>query len=538
MPSFRHPLQVDLGRGIAVCPDSGLDEALRRILKGTIEAVGAPIGMIFLKDPQTKVLTLAASVGLSTESPAKRWHWHLQQSEGLIGDVDATGQPVFLELDYSHDLRAHQRVAEAEKLNSFIGVPINDNGECVGVMSVFTRPPDVLDERQIPVVTALGEVLGAAIREARLLDACMRARDDAKSTCDLFDTITRCIDDGIAVIESDLSISYANQAFANQAGMEVDEILGKTCFWVSHKRDKRCEPPEHECPMQSAYDTGRPQTAIHRHIDKVGGSIWVEVSCSPVFDTDGTIVRAVEVTRDITRRKTMEQDLLDAEKLAALGEMASTMAHEIRNPLAGMKGALEVISSKDETQPYAGVLRDVMEQIDRLSETAGSLLSFARPIAPRQVPTDLSKVIRKAHSLFEDQARRQGTEVILELDTSDRLLLLDPQITARALLNIALNALQAMGSGGRLIIRSRRDSEVGVATVSLTDEGPGMSPEVLEKIFTPFFSTKVRGTGLGLCVVKEIVERQGGAVEVTSEPGKGTTFVVTLPMARGGSATP
>lgn len=226
-------------------------------------------------------------------------------------------------------------------------------------------------------------------------------------------------------------------------------------------------------------------------------------------------------------RETQDQ-MIRTEKLAAMGQMASTLAHEIQNPLAGMRGALEVVLSEMNYEYPADILEKILEQIDRLSQTTTRVLSFSRHATPQQTPTDLTELIGKTRFLVEEQAKRQRVEIILDLEQPDFLVSLDPQLTNQAFLNISLNAIQAMDEGGTLTITSRWLPEENVVAVSFEDMGEGMPPETLEKIFTPFFTTKRQGTGLGLYVVKDIIEQQGGTVTVDSTPGQGTVVTVRL----------
>ncbi len=226
-------------------------------------------------------------------------------------------------------------------------------------------------------------------------------------------------------------------------------------------------------------------------------------------------------------RETQDQ-MIQTEKLAAVGQMASTMAHEIKNPLTGIRAALEVVVSELGVSAHAVVLEQVLEQVDRLARTSSRLLGFARRTTPQQVPSSLKELIENTRFLIGQQAKRAGVEIRLDLEPPDRPISLDPQLTIQAFLNITLNALQAMDGKGTLTIRSRWLAEQEAVSVAFMDTGRGMPPEVLEKVFTPFFTTKHQGTGLGLYVVKDIIERQGGEVTVASAPGEGTVVTVRL----------
>lgn len=236
-----------------------------------------------------------------------------------------------------------------------------------------------------------------------------------------------------------------------------------------------------------------------------------------------------QLFKALTELREAQDKMIHTEKMAALGQMASTIAHEIHNPLAGMRGALEVIFKDQMDEPHAEVLKKVLDQIDRLSRTTTRLLSFARPAKPQQQPTDLEDLIDKTRLFIDDQAKRKGVEIVLELETMDRLIFVDPQLTNQVFLNIALNAIQAMDNGGTLTISSSMDPDDESVSINFSDTGKGMTSEVLDKVFYPFFTTKRSGTGLGLYVVKDIVGQQGGTVSVSSTPGEGTMVTVKLP---------
>jgi signal transduction histidine kinase len=231
----------------------------------------------------------------------------------------------------------------------------------------------------------------------------------------------------------------------------------------------------------------------------------------------------VQAVKDL--RHTQES-MIHTEKLAAMGQLASAIAHEVKNPLAGMRSALELVISDLSNPDSAEVLQRTVEQVDRLSGTTSRLLTFARPTEPLLKLARIGELVEKTRFLIEQQATRQGVELCIDLEKRDRLLSLDPQLTTQAFLNVSLNALQVMERGGKLAITSRADNDRLI--VSFVDTGEGMPPELLEQIFTPFFTTKKYGTGLGLSVVKSIIERQGGEVTISSTPGQGTEVRISF----------
>jgi signal transduction histidine kinase len=226
-------------------------------------------------------------------------------------------------------------------------------------------------------------------------------------------------------------------------------------------------------------------------------------------------------------RKYHRKELKKSQRLAAIGELAASISHEIRNPLAGIKGAIQVILNEEGLdERRAMVLREVLAQVDRLNGTVTDLLSFSRPLSPEISPADVGCVLDRTLDPLKLEPFLGETTIERDWGRLEPVPI-DPNLVEQAFFNIVMNALQAMGGKGRLKVTAREEEE-GVV-VTFEDDGPGISPENLERIFRPFFTTKHRGTGLGLSISRNIVEAHGGSIEVRSEPGRGTTFRVTLP---------
>jgi len=222
-----------------------------------------------------------------------------------------------------------------------------------------------------------------------------------------------------------------------------------------------------------------------------------------------------------------QQALIQGERLAALGELSAVVAHEVRNPLGVIFNSLGSLRRLVHPVGDAKMLFDIVEEeADRLNRIVGDLLDFARPSTPEVRPEQLDRVVEDAvvAALTQQNTR---IELAREIDPGVPPVAMDARLVRQAVLNIAVNAVQAMPRGGRITIRTRRDGEQ--ALLEIEDTGPGIPDEVRERIFEPFFTTKASGTGLGLAVVKRIVEGHGGAVAVRSARGVGTVFALRFP---------
>ncbi|MBS2029770.1 MAG: GAF domain-containing protein [Deltaproteobacteria bacterium] len=224
-----------------------------------------------------------------------------------------------------------------------------------------------------------------------------------------------------------------------------------------------------------------------------------------------------------------QAQLVQRERLAALGELSAVVAHEVRNPLGVIYNSLATIRRMlPEPAEVSGLLGIVEEEAERLNRMVDDLLDFARPMSPNLVPTPLQRLVMEA--LPATQAAASGA-IQLDLDLAPDLPLvpLDERLIRQVLVNLGVNAVQAMPQGGTLTIRARKRE--GEVHLELADTGTGITPEAQARIFEPFFTTKAKGTGLGLALVQRIVSWHGGRIEVSSEAGRGATFRLALPLA-------
>lgn len=235
--------------------------------------------------------------------------------------------------------------------------------------------------------------------------------------------------------------------------------------------------------------------------------------------------------------KEQMQEMQRTEQLRVCGEMAAGLAHEIRNPLAGMKISIEVLLSELNLEDRdRDVLLKVIEQIRNIELLMKNLLNYARPVAAQPVSFNVNRVLEKAIYFIEKHpsfvsgvACKQLTR---ELDDHLPDIVGDPQQLQQVFLNLLLNAADAIGEGGIITVKTAHNAQARTVAVSIRDTGSGIAAELQEKIFQPFFTTKGKGTGLGLAVSKRIVEEHGGTIEVANHIPGGVTFTITLPVKR------
>ncbi len=225
-----------------------------------------------------------------------------------------------------------------------------------------------------------------------------------------------------------------------------------------------------------------------------------------------------------------------ADRLASVGEMATGIAHEIKNPLAGISGAISVFADDfAEDDPRREIVRQILEQIGRLDKTATDLLYFGRPGKPEFNFVDLNSLVKKTLFFVSQHPEARNIHRIKEMDRDLPAIWADEKQIQQVLFNVIINAIQAMPGGGTLTVQTEvvdRDGAPFVRVVVM-DTGKGISEQELERIFVPFHTTKTQGTGLGLAICRSLLEQHGGSIQVASRVGEGTTFMIDLPVAKG-----
>jgi two-component system NtrC family sensor kinase len=234
-----------------------------------------------------------------------------------------------------------------------------------------------------------------------------------------------------------------------------------------------------------------------------------------------------ELARERARQ---EEERVRTASLAAVGELAAAVAHEVKNPLQGIAGAIDVLSQDyPPGNPHREIALEVNRQVRRLDATVRDLLVFARPQVPRKLRVEIAPMIERIRSVLREEPDLQGVEIELDLAPGFTVAA-DPAMLEQVFLNLILNSAQAMPHGGKVTVQARRR---GVETeITVADTGKGIPAAIREEIFKPFFTTKHKGTGLGLAIVRKVIEAHGGRIAVESEEGVGTAFALTLPEER------
>lgn len=234
--------------------------------------------------------------------------------------------------------------------------------------------------------------------------------------------------------------------------------------------------------------------------------------------------------RQRQRQAEVANKLAHTDQLASLGRLAAGLAHEIKNPLAGIQGALEILrEDPEESESNKELYDEMLSELKRVNGTLRSLLGSARPGPARLAKTDLNKLLDEVRILMAPGLRRQNVALELDLSEGPLEVKIDGPKIRQVLLNLIQNASEAMEGGGTVTIRASNFPEGGGVVLAVQDDGPGIPADQLKRVFEPFYSTKFSGTGLGLAIARSLVEQHGGTLQVDSEVGKGTNFYLILP---------
>jgi PAS domain S-box-containing protein len=322
-------------------------------------------------------------------------------------------------------------------------------------------------------------------------------------------------------------ILFANdQAIKLFGAVKADEILGRSVMDLFH-------PDYHPAIRERIHELveGRAQVPMleEKIVTLSGRSVDAEVSAARFVDEEGPAI--LVMLRDISERKRLQEQLRKTERIAELGTVASGMAHEIGTPMNVILGRAEYLMDRVTEEPIKKGLQTIITQVERITRVMNQLLSFARRKTPERGALDLKQVVEDSLEMFHERLTRSQIQLELLLADPCPMVLADADQMSQVMINLVMNAVHAMPNGGTLHVALA--PELQMVRLTVADTGYGIPREVIKKIFDPFFTTKEfgKGTGLGLTVVKGIIEEHQGSIAVESQEGAGTTFTILLPMA-------
>ncbi len=496
------------------------DPDLKRLFDRTVQVVAETLEVDFCKilelQPEGDCL-LRAGVGwksgcvgrarVAADPDSQAGHTLLRQGPVVVKDL--AGETRFRGPGL---LREHAVVSGAS-------VVISGHSEPFGVLGAHTRKRRDFSPDDISFLQSVANVLASAVERQRSEAALRRSEEKTRAIVDT------CID-GIITIDERGTIQSFNPAAEKMFGYREEEAFGKNVRILMPSPDSE----QHDEYIQNYLRTGRARIiGFGREVvgaRRDGTPFPMHLGVGEMRLGERRMF--VGLLRDLTYFKKVQEELLQAQNLAALGEMAASVAHEIKNPLAAILGVIQVLQDSDAIAPeYGDVIDELSLRVERLDQTVKRLLNFAKPIEADCREVDLVDVLEQIVGAVRNEEPFRRVQFQFGCKAQIRapvdLVLFDDLLR-----NLIYNAAEAMPEGGTITVAcGQRDEEV---FVSVTDTGLGIQPDVLDKVFRPFFTTKRGGTGLGLALSKKIVEAHGGRIGIRSEPGKGAEVVVRFPL--------
>lgn len=390
--------------------------------------------------------------------------------------------------------------------------PLSSGPRFFGVMEFARRSArGSFTQRDMTIADGIARQTAMAIERARLVEESRRLVRAVEST-----------EEAVLITDAKRRVIYANPAFMRTFGVRREEMMGRDALQFATLDEPL---PDFQDALQRR--SWRGEATVRR---RDGTPIPILLNASLIRDADGRIQGAVAILEDISEEKRFQEQMQRADRLAAVGELGAGIAHEINNALTAIFGQTE----PDEARGPAE-LREALARVDaqarRIADIVQGVLGFARPRPPSPVAVDLAALSAKTLELMRHDLVRQGVRLETAYAPDLPPAQADPQQLQQVLLNLVGNAIQAMAGRSDAWLRVEVQSRGDQLAVRVSDNGPGIAPDVLPRIFDPFFSTKAEGSGLGLSVSYAIARAHGGDLRVDSTPGAGTTFTLLLPTA-------
>lgn len=539
-----------------------LDKLLRMVLTAVTmgDGLGFNRAMLFFLDKDKRVLKGVMGVGPSSYEEA--WQiWSRLSTEqkdlhSLMEDIESSPlkKDSFMdrlccgiEISIDIDTILTKAVKEKRRFNvtdvhsepfsdpvliqhlgtsAYAAVPLIARDQVIGALwvdNLYSRR--TITEHDMEFLKGFTDNVASAIENARLFEQVAQTEQELEN---IFESIS----DLVYFNSSDYTIKKVNKAVLEKIGKSADEIIGKKCYEIFHGMSE----PWEKCPHFKTLTTKKPNIA---EIEDPYLKGTLLISSSPIFNKAGEILGTVHIVRDVSELKNLREKVASAERMAALGEMAAKVAHEIRNPLLSIGGFARRLQSrlKGELQEHAKI---IVEEVQRLEGILNDTLGFVKTARTQKKIVDINELFDNITSLLEPALQDRGDLLIKDIK-APIMVFIDYDRIKEAILNIVTNAIQATDKG-TITIRAYtataydnidlfgNRAEKQEAVIEAEDNGCGIKEDDIDRIFDPFFTTRTAGTGLGLSITKRIIEEHGGKIEVDSKWGEGTKFTIRLPL--------
>lgn len=488
----------------------GLQEVWRRVLEQSLELIPASGAGVFFYQQEEDLLDLqfqhnAQQLPLTVSVQASPKNSLEQKGPDLSGSIclALNGQlsSIALQGDYS-----------------CLNIPMSCRGRVLGVLSFVGLEHDTLNDDQQELLLSIGRQVGIAVESLNDLYRLAQSKE-------LLQTVFDGITDLLMLLDSEFRIKMVNKAYLHRYGVQFADIQDRPCFEVHAGLMESCP----NCALSEVIQNTAPSS---KELKCSTGEVFL-VYFYPILDETGAVEHVIRYAREITEQKKVEQKIQQTEKLVALGQLASGVAHEINNPLGIILCYADLL--KRQLADFPQGLQDlcvIEKQAINCKNIVSDLLQFSRDQESAKVLAQPNTIVQEAAQMFRHKLQKSRVQLQLDLDPDLPDIRLNPDKVKQVMVNLLMNSLQAVSEHGLINVSSGHDPSQGLLWISVWDNGQGIDFSIRSKIFDPFFSTKRtgEGTGLGLAVSYGIIQDHGGEITLQSEKNAWTRFTVVFPL--------
>jgi len=501
-----------------------LSDVLEAVLYSSMEAVSAGAASLMLLDDEKKHFQF---FGLVPPQPAMM-NAKFSANKGLAGKVLQSQQAEVIN-DVQKDPRFYRRfdLKTGFQTRNMVAIPLVAGQEKVGVLEVLNKAGgEPFQEEDRLLLQSIAEEIAFAIHDAKLFDAKQALIAEIEKMHQFQTKLIQTSHDGIIANDPHGNILIFNEGSERILGHRKEEVIGKinvaSLYPPGGAHDIRAK-----IKSPGFGGSGRLINYETMALSKTGEQIPVELSAILIYENDHEVA-TVGFFRDLRERKQLQEKLLQSERLSALGYMAAHISHEVKNPLMVIGGIARQVLRGLAADPQKNLekLKIIVEEIRRLEDFLAEVGSFAKLSETKRGVVNLNTLLQELALKLEPSLHERNIKLSLNLDSKLPEVQFTPLHLSQVLLNIAKNSIEAMPAGGNLKFISRCQNDR--VLVQISDNGEGIPPDIIDKIFQPFYSTKPKGSGLGLSISKTIIEANQGEIKIESEPDKGTSVTVLL----------
>lgn len=452
---------------------------------------------------------------------------HYSKYGTLAGKVVENGE-VYMVNDTSQGSFSTDLILFKEGIKSRLSFPLICKGEIIGSLNFGSKNVRNYSENHVDIINKIAPQLAIAIDNTRLFDK-------IKDSEEKYRNLVEDIEDVIFRLDKKGRYLFLNSALKNVTGYAPQEFYENPSIAMEmiHKHDVELVKETIQKVLDGELKVSK--DLEYRVYCKNGDELWISQNTYPVKNKKGNIIGIEGIMREITDSKKIEEQIRRSERLASIGELAASIAHEIRNPLGAISNSVGMLKRdlalKGDDQK---LFEMVVEETDRLNSIITNFLTFAHPAEYHFVRTDIIEIIDETLFFLEQDVRfSEEIKIVKAYENNIPRIYLDRNWIRKVFWNLLINSIDAMPGGGKIFIRVRKPKvpDHDEIEIVIADTGIGIPPEIIRKIFEPFFTTKKsKGTGLGLSIVHRIVDNHGGVMDVKSKQNKGTIFTIRLPV--------